>query len=523
MALGRLNPWRTSLATRITSAVILITILTGLVTGTYLKRSLENGILHGQLSNAISNAQQVISFADLQFILSDIEHQPSSIDVFNSLTNFASNNSTNIEHQVVLIPFPGNKNVKLISSSPNFAISNVSSEIRKAVERKATIQWAKTIMRNVNGSETSAYVIGSRLNAGSLGKFEIYIFYPLTEQEAIFSLINKSLWIAGFILVLLIGTTTTLISRRIIKPIRDAAIVAENFTSGKRDERMVVQGDDEMTRLAISFNEMAVAISQQIHRLENLSALQQRFVSDVSHELRTPLTTIKMASQVINTERDSFSPTVSRSAELLQNQIDRFEKLLTDLLELSRFDASAAAVESQPFDVRLTLQRTLDYITSADNDFLRFTMPENPILVEGDERRIERVLRNLITNAIDHRNGFSIDITVAENESAVAVGVRDYGVGFSHKDAERVFERFWRADPARARHSGGTGLGLAISREDALLHGGKLEAWARPFRGANFVLTLPKNASQPILEDPLPLIPKGELSTIEGIDEDPDQ
>jgi two-component system sensor histidine kinase MtrB len=519
----RFNPWKSSYATRITSAVIVISIITGIPTGIFLKRNIENGILKEQLRNALSSAQQIKSYADLQFILSQIERQPSAIQILNSLTSSPAENSTSFNQPVVLLPFPGNANSRYASSSPGFAITNVPAKIRAAVEKKNNVQWSETIIKQVDGSKVPAYVVGTRLSAANLGKFEIYFFYTLNEQVRIFSLIDRSLWIASFALVFLIGLTTTLISRRIVKPIRVAAEIADNFTSGKKTELMLVSGDDEMTRLAIAFNGMATSISQQINRLENLSALQQRFVSDVSHELRTPLTTIKMASQVINSEKEGFSPTVARSAELLASQIERFENLLVDLLELSRFDANAAAIEQRKFDLIQTLERTVDYISGGDNSFIKYKFPANPVIVEADERRVERILRNLITNAFDHRNGFSIEITVAENESAVAVGVRDFGIGFPNKDSERVFERFWRADPARARHRGGTGLGLAISREDATLQGGTLEAWGRPYRGAHFVLTLPKSISIPFDSSPIALIPSGELSKIDGIDEDPDQ
>jgi two-component system sensor histidine kinase MtrB len=121
---------------------------------------------------------------------------------------------------------------------------------------------------------------------------------------------------------------------------------------------------------------------------------------------------------------------------------------------------------------------------------------------------VERILRNLVTNAIDHAESKEIVITVAADEQAAAVAVRDHGVGLAVGESAMVFNRFWRADPARARTSGGTGLGLAISLEDTHLHGGWLQAWGKPDEGAQFRLTLPRYARHPLRHSPLPLVPE---------------
>jgi len=130
-----------------------------------------------------------------------------------------------------------------------------------------------------------------------------------------------------------------------------------------------------------------------------------------------------------------------------------------------------------------------------------------------DPRRIERILRNLISNAIDHSEGKGVVIRVAESDHEVSVGVRDYGIGFSEREGERLFDRFWRADPSRSRLRGGTGLGLAIALEDAQLHEGTLKAWGRPGLGAHFVLTLPKSPGIPLSSEPIPVIPQDAPST----------
>jgi two-component system sensor histidine kinase MtrB len=254
---------------------------------------------------------------------------------------------------------------------------------------------------------------------------------------------------------------------------------------------------------------MADSLQTQIRQLEALSRVQQRFVSDVSHELRTPLTTIRMAADLIHDGRSRFDPAVSRSAELLQTELDRFEELLADLLEISRFDAGAAALDAEATDLREAVDHAVEAarpIAERRGSVIRVDAGGDCV-AEVDTRRVERILRNLVVNAVEHGEGRPVEVTVRGNDSAVAVVVRDHGVGLRPGEAALVFNRFWRADPARARTTGGTGLGLAISLEDARLHDGWLQAWGEPGRGSAFRLTLPRRSGEPIDEAPLPLQP----------------
>jgi two-component system sensor histidine kinase MtrB len=299
------------------------------------------------------------------------------------------------------------------------------------------------------------------------------------------------------------------VTRQVVAPVRQAARTAEQLASGRLDRRMRVRGEDDLARLARAFNEMAASLERQIHQLEELSRVQRRFVSDVSHELRTPLTTIRMAGEVMYEARSSFDPTVARTAELLQNQLDRFESLLADLLEVSRFDAGAALLETETADVREVVGRVVDGLRPlADRRGIAITVrAATAAMAEFDHRRVERVIRNLVGNAIEHGEGRPVAITVACDAEAIAVCVRDHGVGLRPNEQRLVFNRFWRADPARARSTGGTGLGLAIALEDAHLHGGWLQVWGAPGFGANFRLTLPRRSGVVLGGSPLPLVP----------------
>jgi two-component system sensor histidine kinase MtrB len=312
----------------------------------------------------------------------------------------------------------------------------------------------------------------------------------------------------------MIGLITWYVIRKVVLPVREVAQIAELLTEGDLGRRLAIRGEDEMGRLAVSFNEMALSMQQQISRLENLSRLQQRFVSDVSHELRTPLTTIRMASQILYDSRGSLDPAASRSAELLISQTERFETLLTDLLEVSRFDARAAILETKDVDLKSILTRAIDTLQASDVPGFSFVAPDNEYRALVDDRRIERIVRNLISNAIDHSEGKGVEITMAQSEHEVAIGVRDFGIGFNDREAERLFDRFWRADPSRSRVRGGTGLGLAIALDDARLHQGTLKAWGRPHHGAHFVVTLPKNPGIPISTELIEVVPSDQRSPI---------
>jgi two-component system sensor histidine kinase MtrB len=238
--------------------------------------------------------------------------------------------------------------------------------------------------------------------------------------------------------------------------------------------------------------------------------MQQRFVSDVSHELRTPLTTVRMAAEVLYDSREDFDPMNKRSAELLYNQVERFQSLLADLLEISRFDAGAATLDAEPTDIVQLVSHVMEGVAPVAAEYgsaVTLNAPAGSIIVDMDDRRIDRILRNLVLNALEHGEGRPVNISVAANDTAVAVAVRDHGIGMTPAEAARVFDRFWRADPARARTTGGSGLGLSIAAEDSKLHNGWLQAWGSKGNGSNFRLTLPLRRDEPITKSPLQLEP----------------
>lgn len=354
-------------------------------------------------------------------------------------------------------------------------------------------------------------VVGKRLNDAEGNQYELYYLFPLTQEEDSLALVKGTLATAGLFVVVLLGAIAWLVVRQVVTPVRMAAGIAERLSAGRLQERMKVTGEDDIARLGEAFNKMAQNLQLKIQQLEELSRMQRRFVSDVSHELRTPLTTVRMAADVIHEARVDFDPITARSAELLGDQLDRFESLLADLLEISRFDAGAAALEAEPIDLRQVVRRVIggaEPLAERKGGRIVVVGDEQPVVAEADARRVERVLRNLVVNAVEHGEGRDVVVKLAAAGGAVAVAVRDYGVGLKPGEATRVFNRFWRADPARARTTGGTGLGLSIAVEDARLHGGWLQAWGEPGGGSQFRLTLPRTADEPLRGSPIPLEPE---------------
>src|SRR5882757_10020378 len=341
---------------------------------------------------------------------------------------------------------------------------------------------------------------------------QFYLLFSLSAEQRTLTLVQSTLIVGGLVLILLLAAVTSLVTRQVVRPVQQAADIAERFAAGHLEERMPVKGDDEVARLAESYNEMAGSIQSQIRQLEEFGALQRRFTSDVSHELRTPLTTVRMAADVLFASREELPAALRRSSELLVEELDRFEALLADLLEISRLDAGMAELGAERTDMQSVVRRAVEAVRGlAEESGTRLELDVPPgVYAEIDPRRVERIVRNLVANALDHGEGKPVQIRLGADEQSVAVLVRDHGLGLKPGEAGLVFNRFWRADSSRARRSGGTGLGLSISLEDARLHGGWLQAWGEPGRGAAFRLTLPRSVGGELDGSPLPLVPTDE-------------
>jgi two-component system sensor histidine kinase MtrB len=488
---------RNSLSLKVILSTVILSLCVVWITGSALNSRLSDGIREVNLNSAIVEARSTIFTADYRFLLAQGEDdavvQKVVDDVISSATTITLNENT---REVVFLRSPNNtKDINYEIASNFLDPISIPKSLSERVRKSEDTVWQYTTMRYSQGASVPGLAIGQKVQIPNAGQYEMYIVFSLANEVQTLNLIDTYMLIAGFILLILITMITWVVLRQVVKPVREAARIATEFTLGDFRQRMKVTSQDEISRLGHAFNEMAQSLEQQIARLENLSRVQQRFVSDVSHELRTPLTTLRMASEVISDSRESFDPIVARSTELLVAQLDRFERLLEDLLEVSRFDAEVAVLEAVDFDIVQLVNRCaedLALVAKERKTQIYVKSAEPTIMIKADIRRVERILRNLFANAIDHAEEVQIDVRIEASERDVAIGVRDYGVGLDEASLTRVFDRFWRADPSRARTRGGTGLGLSIALEDARLHNGELEVWGRPGRGAHFVVTLPR-------------------------------
>jgi len=501
--------WRRSLFIRVTSTTLVLSIVVVAALGLLLLSNVTTGLLEAKERSAVGEASA--GLGEAQRLLDAADTGPSTPSpsrlVDSVVTSLATRAGSPATFDVLLLS--SRSDVGAPERGTNLvSVSSIPTDLRSAVTDSQRQSWTFTQIRFLDGRSVPGFVVGAPLSIPTVGPYELYYLFPLTQEQQTLDLVRSSIVAAGGVLVALLGVVAYVVTRQVVVPVRAAAQTAERLSSGNLDERLPIKREDDLAQLARSFNEMAESIDQQITQLEELSRVQQRFVSDVSHELRTPLTTIRMAADVLFESRESLDESTARSTELLQNQLDRFEALLSDLLEISRFDAGAAKLDSESVDLATLAQRVIDAsepLADSHDLRVRFASYERPCPVVCDARRIDRIIRNLVDNAIEHGDASGVLVELAGDGEVATLTVRDFGVGLRPGEASLVFNRFWRADPARARTTGGTGLGLAIALEDARLHGGWLEAWGEPGAGACFRLTLPRVPGGAVTHAVLPL------------------
>ena len=516
--LGAASLLRRSLQLRVIATTVALGLLTVTVVGLVLGEEISQRLLEGRRTQAIADASRAAEGLQKEFNTSTAATVPDiralALNIVDRLDIGAGDDVT-----ALLLRPPGTDgfgDITPVRSRATPAV--VPPELRRAVRADGEQHVQSIGLPRPGGREDPALVVGQQVQVPIVGAYELYYVLDLSREQATLEAVQRVLLLGALALVVLIGAVAALVARQVVLPVREAAAVAERLAAGDLGQRIPVRGQDDLARLARSFNGMAASIRGQITRLEELGALQQHFVSDVSHELRTPLTTIRMAGELLYESREDFPPALARSAELLQQQVDHFEDLLGDLLEISRHDAGAAVLDLDALDLRDLVAGVVERnrpLAQARSTAVELDLGVAPCVAEVDRRRVERVVRNLLGNALVHGQGRPVVVTVAGDAEAVAVRVRDHGVGLTPAQAARVFDRFWRAEPSRGRidgpgrSPGGTGLGLAISKEDAQLHHGRLQVWGRPNRGASFVLTLPRRAGTALTSSPLAAAPSG--------------
>ncbi|MEV6928850.1 MtrAB system histidine kinase MtrB [Dactylosporangium sp. NPDC051485] len=502
--------WRRSLQFRVVGITLSLSAALVLAFSYTVASLISNGVLQNRIDQTTVNVGAGAAYATQELTGFTQLDDPSLPTAANKIAVTLQAKLSNVAAEVVMLRRAGNLNVSWPKlKNADIMDSPQVNRMRSLVTglKPGTYQQIATL--DIGDGPKKYLVMGTPVALGS-EPLELYYIVPLQAEDELIQFTGVVVTGTGIALVALLALIAAMMTRLVVTPVRVAARTAQRLSAGLLDQRMVVRGEDDLARLAAAFNQMAANLQRQIVRLEEMSRLQRRFTSDVSHELRTPLTTVRMAADLLFSSRDEFEPAAARSAELLQAELDRFEGLLTDLLEISRFDAGFAALDAEPTDLVPIVRRVtgqLESLAERCKVELKVVVPDEEVIAEVDPRRVERVLRNLVGNAVEHGEAKPVVVTLAADGSAVAVTVRDHGVGLKPGEEKLVFNRFWRADPSRARQTGGTGLGLSISLEDARLHGGWLEAWGAPGKGAQFRLTLPARNGDRLVSSPLRLVP----------------
>jgi two-component system sensor histidine kinase MtrB len=502
--------WRRSLQLRVVISTLALSTAVVVVLGLVLQTQIALRVLQGKEADTLARAEAGLVLLERDLSGVDPDRDGAQGDLNNALDQL-TNVSVDAEppsatagvFRAVLTTSRGDGGAE-IASGP---VQDVPLDLRDKVAEGTLSR--KYVTLTEQGIDVPTLIVGQPVRTAN-GELEFYLLFPLTAEQRTLGLVQSTLIVGGLILLLLLAGIASLVTRQVVRPVRQAAEIAERFADGHLDERMPVHGEDEVARLGESYNEMAGSIQSQIRQLEEFGALQRRFTSDVSHELRTPLTTVRMAADVLYASREELLPALRRSSELLVAELDRFEALLADLLEISRLDAGVAELGAERVDMRGVVERAVEAVRGIADDTgtpLELALPSG-VYAEVDPRRVERIVRNLVANAVDHGEGRPVRIVLGCDERTVAVLVRDHGVGLRPGEAGLVFNRFWRAEESRARRSGGSGLGLSIAIEDARLHGGWLQAWGEVGHGAAFRLTLPRMLGDTVDSSPLPLGPE---------------
>lgn len=512
--IGRLTyKWRHSMKVRTMTITGIITGVMILISGTFILASVSDDLFSQRRDESLQDSARATIQAQIT-IDSAGSSDPRALGTVANTTVRTVANMSSSQYLVFRRQAEQPRTVDAPQDSvigPEFA-ELISPELTNALlSGEAPQHWQSITIERPDGTSAPGIAVGTTVTLpGAAGKYDLILGYDIEDTQSIYGFIFQTLLLTGAFLMLLIGALVFGITRIVFQPIRAAAETSRRLAAGEAKARMPLLNDEHFDVLSENFNTMADTLQTRIDELDELSTMQQRFVSDVSHELRTPLTTMKLASQILSSQATGLEGGQARAVQVMGEQVDRFEALLGDLLEISRYDAGQVSISTEPTNlVRLT-EEVIEGLQPLAEQQLELHVLGGYSPIEVDPRRIRRIVSNLIGNAIEHGEGNPIETTIDSNASATAISVRDYGVGMNEEAVTRVFERFWRADPSRKRTLGGTGLGLAIAREDATVHGGLLEVWSRPERGTNFRLTIPKNEGDAGYFSPLPLIPEGE-------------
>lgn len=432
-------------------------------------------------TRAIAEAHQQVGY-DLSVLLPGADPPPVDIASFRASglpTAFALNGTERFlvdfgDGTLVAWPDPG--------LAPQVPPVTIAPDLRAIVARgEIGYSW-----QEVGG--VPSLVMGGR--QGTLP--ELYFVFSARPLESVLAQLRLGLLAGGAAAIGVALLVAGLISRWLLRPLAEAGRVARRIAGGDLSARVPERGRDEVGRWAADFNRMADGLEGTIARLDASRQQNRRFVADVAHELRTPVTALVAEASLLEGGLGALPDDARRAAELLVADVRRLRVLVEDLMEISRFDAGAERPSPEPVD----LGRIVTGAVAARLPGAAVTLPDRPLIVDSDPRRLDRILGNLLDNAREHAPGTPVEVALQATRDGPVIVVADRGPGVPADSVAHLFERFYKAD--RSRAGGSSGLGLAIAAEHAALLGASLRARARPGGGMVFALSLPVTGPLPV-------------------------
>jgi signal transduction histidine kinase len=326
------------------------------------------------------------------------------------------------------------------------------------------------------------YILVGQMVEGT--DLELFFAFREAGVQRLISELGKVLLVGWLVLVAASGVVGVLLSRRMLAPVSRASAAARSLAEGLLETRLPVETQDEFGTLATSFNEMAQALEEKINELSRSRERERRFTANVAHELRTPIGALVSEASLVRDQLDDIPPGARRPVELLVEDVRRLRRLIEELMEISLFDAGRQTVEMEQIDVPAVINSLIARRGWKD----AVKLEADPVAIDSDRRRLERIVGNLIDNAIKYGRE-DVMVCVRQGNGAVAIEVADRGPGIPSEHIPHLFDRFFKADPSRA--GTGTGLGLSIVHENVRLLQGSIDVHSGTGEGSTFTVNLP--------------------------------
>lgn len=367
-------------------------------------------------------------------------------------------------------------------SRTGLAPASVPAELRQAVATSDRMQF----MRVDEGGTPVFYAGIPIVEQGRPSGLEVYTRVSLTSQQAAIDELATGAWQTAALALPIAVALALLAARQVLRPVRALSTAAGQLGRGRLDVRLQVKGSDELAQLVTTFNNTAAELERTVGSLRSMEADARRFVADVSHELRTPLAAMNAVTDVLDEDAEQLPPDTAVAARLVSSETRRLTRLVQDLVEISRFDAGRAELRLEEVDLATAITDSLTARGWTPGEDLVAELPPG-IIATLDRRRLDLIVANLVGNAQRH-GAPPVEVRLRGEGGDIVLDVTDHGPGIREEMLTQVFDRFTKADTARAR-SEGSGLGLSLARENARLHGGDIVA-ANTGSGARFTLRL---------------------------------